>query len=155
MTIKQYYSNQLLTQSANASELITVASEADLRALPDGVARCLLLDLVLNRTLDYEQTLLIAMQKLTPGGELLVMLGSIAPEMLDNTKSFWGFTLASANYIFGKHFASEDFKVFGYGNVLVGRILLTGGSAKDLKAEELAYVNPYYPVYVGVTVIKK
>ncbi len=155
MTIKQYYTNQLLQQSDNASGLVRVASEADLRALPDGVVPSLLLDLVLNRTLDYEQVLVTAMQKVVQGGELLVMLGSIAPEELAGGKSFWGFTLASTNYIFKKHFATDKFKVFGYGNVLVGRVLLTGGGAEDLKTEELMYGDPYYPVYVGVRVIKQ
>jgi hypothetical protein len=123
MTIKEHYADILCNSRASEEKIITVTSAAELSALTDASSPRLYLDLVLNRTLDYEAVIELAKQKLTSGGELLVLLASIAPEQ-DEVESFWGFTLASAKYIFGKHFAEKDFEVFGYGNVLVGRILL-------------------------------
>lgn len=154
MRIRDYYKKKFVEESLGETQFLEINSLEKLKKLSDQSIPVLSIDGLLNQSLEYEETLKLAKQKLTAGGTLLVFAGSIAPA-LDGQGSLWGFTLASANFIFQKYFDSESFKVTGFGNVLVGRVLLTGGQVSDLSQEELDLFDPYYPVFLGVKAIKK
>ena len=149
MNIIEYYKKQFLSNYPDAVVAPVIISLEQLYSLPEGPAKCLVIDGLLNHTLDYEQVIRLAKEKLTASGRLLVFLQSIAPS-LDSQPSYWGFTLASGKYIFTKYFEPENVEVSGFGNVLVGRVLLTGGTKEDLSEAELEFVDPFYPVCVGV-----
>ncbi|QQR77295.1 MAG: methyltransferase domain-containing protein [Candidatus Moraniibacteriota bacterium] len=154
--VDSYYSRIFLEKNIGefSESALRIEARSTMKAYTDASVDCVVLEMLLNRVYEYEQLLEEAKRILTRGGMLLCTLSSIAPK-LHQEEHLWGFTVASAQYIFEKHFGSTNVQIASFGNVFSGRMLLEGFPAVQLRQEELEYVDPFFPVVIGVSVKKE
>jgi hypothetical protein len=108
MNIDQYYKERFLNKHQITAS--TINSVAALAELPDSSTSLLVIDGLLNQELDYESVIKLAHTKLATGGTLYAILSSIAPTVSDGKKSYWGFALAGASYMFKKYFGEKRYR---------------------------------------------
>ena len=62
----------------------------------------------------------------------------------------WGFTGLSISKLCREQFSSDRLEVRCHGNVLTSVAFLQGLAAEELRAEELAFHDPLYPLLITV-----
>ena len=153
-SIEQYYVKSFLVEHNEFFEhAVVINTQVDLEKYDENSIQTLFIPQLLNSAHDYEAVVKKAFQVLKPGGVMLATLTSIALPINQEGRS-WGFTIASAQYIFVKFFKVENIVVKNFGNALAGRLSLTGVSKEDIAAEKLDYADPFFPVVVGVKAVK-
>ncbi|MBP7927522.1 methyltransferase domain-containing protein [Patescibacteria group bacterium] len=131
----------------------------DLRNL-DGIADntydCMIVTQTFVMIDDFHKAVAECYRVLKPGGALLVTmpcLGRVGKGTGHN--QFWRFTKTSCEYIFGKAFGKENVESKTYGNVFAGQCFWVGMASDELTKDELAYMDPEYPVIVATKAIKR
>ncbi len=154
--IDDYYSRIFFEKNIGrlSESALHVDRYEEMKLMKSSFCSCVILDRLLNKEYEYERVVEEARRILVSGGTLLAALSSCAPST-GQSESFWGFTIASAQHIFGKYFSAENIQIASFGNVLSGRMLLEGITASKLRAEELDDVDPFFPVIVGVIARKE
>jgi SAM-dependent methyltransferase len=109
---------------------------------------------VLNETADPRSVLAEMGRVLVPGGTILATLTTIAPPVRDEYSQI-GFSPAATEYLFEKEFSGAAISITGYGNVLAGRMLLSGKGTGALTRNALNFVDPYFPLVSCVKVLSK
>ena len=114
---------------------------------------CLIITQTLGMIDDYEAAVREIHRILKPDGCLLLTVSATAP-ILDPEKSFWRFTQASINYIFGKYFKKNKMQTKSYGNVLAGQAFWVGLAVEDMEKSELEFNDPLYPLIIALRAYK-
>jgi ubiquinone/menaquinone biosynthesis C-methylase UbiE len=153
-TIEAYYTQAFIEKNkAQSSEATRISSYEDLQKLPSESVEILLLENMLNTTFDYHAVVKEGYRVLKPHGTVLCTAYSICLP-IDSDKRYFGFTIASAKYIFGKYFKPELTEITHYGNALSGRLALRGTLSSEVEEEKLITADPFFPVIVGVKAMK-
>jgi SAM-dependent methyltransferase len=133
---------------------------ADLAAadtVPSDQFDCFVLTQTLQFVRDTRMALYHAHRMLRPGGVLLVTVPTasrIAPRYGLET-DYWRFTPLGCAALVGERFGESQVTTRAYGNVLTSMAFLMGLSAEELRAEELAYHDPYFPLLAAVRAVKR
>lgn len=156
-SVDEYYARIFLESYEKTwSELVFHAKRMDTIITAESSSiKHVVADRLLNREYDVDRVIREIARVLEPGGIVYTTLLSVAPELSSSPGNLWGFTHASAKYLFGKYFHLADMSVKTYGNVLSGRFLMEGKPASQLTLRELSAVDPHFPVVVGVVAIKR
>lgn len=130
---------------------------ADLRNMPeikDETYDCIILTQVLQFIDNHESAIKECHRILKPGGVLLATLPFVSRvDVRAGIKGdFWRFTIASAQYAFGKYFNKLEIK--SWGNVLSGIGFWIGSTQEELSKKELDYNDSDFPVLISVRAIK-
>lgn len=124
---------------------------ADLRHLekmPANTYDTIILTHVLGMIDDYDAVIKGLKRILKPGGSLLVTVSSFAPLFSGIETNFWRFTVASAKYVFGKHF--KHLEVVSRGNVLTGQAFWVGIAQEELTKDQLAFDDPRFSCVITI-----
>lgn len=156
-SIAQYFTKVFLDKniaSLNKNYIEIPADKvATLKDVADNSYDSIILPFTLNQVFEYQDLVKESMRVLKPGGTVLAILTTIALTPLEH-KVHWGFTSVAARYIFSQYFPKSTVEIEEFGNVLIGRYLLNEKPASGLTTEQLQYVDPYFPVIVGVKATK-
>lgn len=130
---------------------------ADLRNMPeikDETYDCIILTQVLQFIDDYESAIRECWRILKPEGALLVTLPFISrvDARAEVKNDFWRFTIASAQYSFGKYF--NKLEIRSWGNVLSGLGFWIGAAQEELSKRGLNHDDQNFPVLISVRAIK-
>lgn len=129
-----------------------VADLANAYDVPTDAFDCFILTQTLQLIFDTRGAIQHAHRMLRPGGVLLVTVPTISrvvPRYGLET-DYWRFTTAACAALFMPVFGERRVTITPYGNVLASTAFLTGMAAEELSRKELAMVDPYFPVIVGV-----
>lgn len=136
-------------------QVLLVTSLDEVRNKSSTSVDTVILDRLLNRTLDYEYLMAEAYRILKPGGQLLATVVALAPSCDEQgEEQYWGFTQDAARFLTEKYFAREAITLTVYGNVLAGRFLLKRRPAAELSHKELSFTDERWPVVTGIKAIK-
>jgi FkbM family methyltransferase len=117
---------------------------------------CIILTQTIHIIDDFHSVLTSVHRMLKKGGILLVTLPSVS--RIDVAagigSDFWRFTTASAEYMFKKHFKTENLEIIAHGNVWVCAAFLYGLALEELTREELDYQDENFPLMICVKAIK-
>jgi SAM-dependent methyltransferase len=143
-------SDILDVDSANPSATIV----ADLTAA-DGISNDAFDCFILTQTLQYVYDLAAAVRHthriLRPGGIVLCTVPSVSRVgEKDVASTFWRFTAASCERLFGEGFPGGEVTVGTRGNVLSAVAFLLGMAHEELSAHELEADDPFFPVLITV-----
>lgn len=134
-----------------------VADLSDAPQISDESFDCVILTQTLQFILDVSAAVDSLHRILRPGGSVLATMPSISQiSEYDMVRwgDFWRFTRASAGALFGTRFGSDNVEVVSFGNLLSAVAFLHGLAAEELNSEELALVDPTYPLIIGVKATK-
>jgi Methyltransferase domain len=131
---------------------------ADLAAalsVPSARFDCFILTQTLQFIYDVRAAVGHAHRMLSCGGVLLATVPSIIrmDRELERT-DYWRFTVASCRALLGEFFGPDQFTVQAHGNVLAAIAFLSGMAAEELRPDELAAVDPRFPVVICVRAVK-
>lgn len=125
--------------------------------VPVGAFDCVILTQTLNIIYDFRGSLKHATQALKPGGVLLATVPGIAQLSRYDLDRGWGdhwrFTILSATKIFHEVFPAGAVTTREYGNVLAAAAFLYGISQTELTRAELDYLDPEYPMIIGLRAV--
>ncbi|MEK7507170.1 MAG: methyltransferase domain-containing protein [Patescibacteria group bacterium] len=128
----------------------------NLKKMPDNKYDCIILTQVLQFIDDYDSAIKECYRILKSGGVLLATLPFIS--RIDGRTGpagdYWRFALASAKYIFEKHFSSSNIEIKSWGNVLSGLAFWVGMAQEELSQKELDYRAPDFPVIISIRATK-
>jgi hypothetical protein len=119
--------------------------------IPDGSFDCIVLTQTLQLIFDVASAIRTLHRILKPGGSLLLTVpGTISQLETGPWKSVWhwGFTRLSIERLLHEAFHPGDIEVVEYGNVLASIALLQGLASEELRALELDFRDPLYPLLV-------
>ncbi len=144
----------ILDINRNNSEATIIADLRNMPEIKDGTYDCIILTQVLQFIADYESAIRECWRILKPGGALLVTLPFISRvDARAGVKGdFWRFTMASAQYSFGKYF--NKLEIRSWGNVLSGLGFWIGSAQEELSKKELDHDDPNFPVLVSIKAVK-
>ncbi len=116
----------------------------------------ILLTQVLQFIDDLDSAISECKRILKPGGVALVTLPSLSriDPISGGTGDFWRFTVASAKYLFSRHFPAECIQVRSEGNIYGAMSFLAGFSVEDVSLRKLAVADPNFPTLITVRVVK-
>lgn len=126
-------------------------------SVPEAGFDCFVCTHTLNVIYDIRSALESCRRLLRPGGTLLLTVAStthVSRFDADRWGDYWRFTPQGIGRLVGDVFASQP-QVTSYGNVLAATAMLHGVVAEELTPQELAVVDPDYPVAVGVRVVRQ
>jgi SAM-dependent methyltransferase len=132
------------------SRATIIADLAEEGALPDAAFDCLIVTQTLQYIADPAAALRSCAAALRPGGTLLLAVpaltahDSIEPDDVD----FWRFWPAGLRHLLDLAFPGAVVALHSAGNLVTTIAFLHGISAEELRAEELALVDPRYPVVI-------
>jgi SAM-dependent methyltransferase len=109
------------------------------------------LDRCLQRLPEPRVALEEVVGRLKPGAALITLFTGIARPEPERRRPFWIVTPYAARRLHGERRELERVEVERYGNVALALAWLYRLPADDLTEQELATVDPAYPVLVGVT----
>ncbi|HEX2045481.1 MAG TPA: methyltransferase domain-containing protein [Gaiellaceae bacterium] len=136
-------------------EATLVADLCEPDSLPAGAFDCFLLTQTLQLLPDVERGLGNAWRGLSPGGVLLLTVPTVA--RVDRHLSeidFWRFTPRGLREALDRSCPGAEAVVEGFGNLVAAIAFLAGLAARELRAEELAHADPYFPVLAAARVRK-
>lgn len=147
----QYYTDSFLKENLGDPNIcVFITTVEQLATIEPESCSSIFLNQVPNRTYEFEKVIADAKSKLKPQGKLLTTLLSIAPSLTEDP-NYWGFTPAAAKYFFSKYFPQGRVSASSYGNVYIGRYLIKPDGLPIPTLKELSYVDPFFPVFVGVS----
>lgn len=125
-------------------------------AIPAGSYDCFILTQTLNLIYDVGSAWAHAVRILKPGGTLLGTVSAvnrISAEDGGLDDDYWRFTSGSIRKITEGTPRATQLRIDGFGNVLACSAFLYGIPAEEIEAERLDYVDPYFPLVYGFSVI--
>lgn len=124
--------------------------------IPSDTFDCIVLTQTLHLIYDVPAAIRTLERILAPGGVLLATVPGISQIDVGQWRDswYWAFTLLSARRLFADHFASPDVTIEGHGNVLAAVAFLEGLASTELRPDELAVVDPAYPVTITIRAVK-
>lgn len=113
--------------------------------------------IICTQTLPFIYDVAAAVQKLyaalKPGGVMLVTLpciSQISRYDMDRWGDYWRFTRLSAQRLFEGVFGAAGVQIDEHGSVLTATAFLQGISAEELRAAELNFQDPDYPLTITI-----
>lgn len=143
----------ILTENKRANLHVDLA-QAD--AIPQGSYDCFILTQTLNLIYDVRSAWAHAVRILKPGGTLLGTVSAvnrISAEDGGLDDDYWRFTSGSIRKITEGIPRATQLRIQGFGNVLACCAFLYGIPAEAVEPDRLDYVDPYFPVVYGFSVI--
>ncbi len=124
----------------------------DIQSISSNTYDCIILTQVLQFVDDYKAAIRECYKILKPGGILLVTTPAISRIdcRAEVKNDFWRFTKAGMQYSFDKVFDKDNVVVNTMGSVLSGLAFWVGMAQEDLKASDLEYNDPNFPVIVTI-----
>lgn len=119
---------------------------------------CVLLTQTLPFIFDAAAAVRTVHHILRPGGVVLATvpgISQISHYDMDRWGHHWAFTTRSITRLFGDAFGAGAVRVESHGNVLAAIAMLHGLSAADLRASELAHIDPEYQVVITARAAKR
>src|SRR5262249_26011527 len=146
----------VLDVDANNTAATITADLADADELPADVADCVIFVQTLQYVYDCAAAVRGVHKLLRPGGVALATVPSLSriSRSTGVGSDFWRFTAPSVERLFGDPFGPEV-SVHAHGNVLTGIGFLAGLAAEDLRPEELAIDDEYFPVVITARAVKR
>lgn len=132
-----------------------VADLCEPGSLPEGGFDCFLMTQTLQLLPDVDRGLENAWRALAPEGVLLLTVPTVA--RVDRHVSdidFWRFTPHGLAEAIARSCPDAETAVEGLGNLVAAIAFLVGLAASELRAEELAHADPYFPVLAAARVEK-
>ncbi len=136
-------------------EATLVADLCEPDSLPAETFDCFLLTQTLHLLPDVACGLQNAWRTLAPGGVLLLTVPTVA--RVDRHLSeidFWRFTPRGVREAVDRSCPEAEAVVEGFGNLVAAIAFLAGLATRELRAEELAHVDPYFPILAAARVQK-
>jgi SAM-dependent methyltransferase len=136
-------------------EATLVADLCEPDSLPADTFDCFLLTNTLQFLPDVACGLQNAWRTLAPGGVLLLTVPTVA--RVDRHLSeidFWRFTPRGVREAVDRSCPEAEPVVEGFGNLVAAIAFLAGLATRELRAEELAHVDPYFPILAAARVQK-
>lgn len=121
--------------------------------IADNSFDCIVLTQTLHLIFDVAAAVRTLHRILKPGGTLLMTVPGTISQIESgqwNTIWHWGFTRLSIEKLLGEAFRPEQVGIAEYGNVLASIAFLEGLASEELRAAELDYRDPLYPLLIGV-----
>jgi SAM-dependent methyltransferase len=123
--------------------------------LPESCFDCVILVQTLQYIFNLEAAVRAVHRALKPGGVVLCTLPSVTRIGRRYLESdLWRFTSASARGLFGGVF-DQGVEVEPVGNLLACTAFLAGLAAEELSEAKLAVRDPYFPLLVTVSAMKR
>lgn len=123
--------------------------------IPSNIFDCVIFTQTLQFIYDPNAALKTLFRILRSGGVLLATFPGISQIDSDwNDISYWRFTALSAKKLFTAVFPVENVTIKANGNVLSAIAFLHGLASEEMRAEELDYCDPAYPVLITVRAVK-
>ncbi len=134
-----------------------VADLADASQVPSDRFDAAIVTQTLDLIYDVRAAVATLHRILAPGGVLLATFPGISPVGRDKWADAWswGLTVPSAQRLFEEFFRPADVQVESFGNALTASALMQGLAREDLTLEEMAVVDPSYPVTIAVRAQKR
>ncbi len=141
-------------ESTNPAATI-IADITTATTIPSNYFDCIVLTQTLHLIYDVPAALAQAWRILRPGGVLLATVPAVGrvANPGDGT-TYWRFTSASCQKLFGAAFEDEHTTVWAYGNVLTCVAHLMGMAFEELRPQELEIADPRFPLVVAVRAVK-
>jgi peptidoglycan/xylan/chitin deacetylase (PgdA/CDA1 family)/SAM-dependent methyltransferase len=131
---------------------------ADLRAtgLPGERYDCVILTQTLHVIDDMPAVLAEVRRLLKPGGVLLATMPTASRVCVEYGPDgdFCRLTAAGARQLFETTFAPDELEITTYGNLLATVAFLHGFARHELRSDEYARQDPWYPLVIGVRATK-
>ncbi len=126
--------------------------------IPSDAFDCIIFTQTLEHVHDARGALRHLYRILKPGGVLLATSTGIKRigrrEGVDAWGEYWHFTSQTMGRLFRETFPAPNVRVGVYGNILTTIAALHGLAAKELRQEELDYVDPDYEVVITVRAVR-
>jgi peptidoglycan/xylan/chitin deacetylase (PgdA/CDA1 family)/GT2 family glycosyltransferase/SAM-dependent methyltransferase len=149
--------SDVLDVDAGNAQATVVADLSRADTLEEARYDCFILTQTLGVIFDVRAALRHALRVLKPGGVLLATLpatGRVSYEDGGLDGDYWRFAESGVRRLFAELLPPDAFEVAGWGNVLVDAAFYFGLAAEELTAEELAAVDPYFPLIYTVRAVK-
>jgi hypothetical protein len=148
--------SDVLDIDPNNVDATVVADLCDEGSLPAARFDCFVLTQTLHLLSDVQTGLRNAWQALAPGGVLLLTAPTLARVDRHLTEiDFWRFTPRGLERLLADACPDAEAEVEGRGNLITAIAFLAGLSADELKAEELAHADPFFPILACARVRKR
>lgn len=125
--------------------------------IPSNAFDCIVVTQTLQFVFDMRLAIAILHRALKPGGVMLVTVPGVTSIARDDDWGntwFWSLTPGALKRLLAESFGGElDMTCFG--NVLTASAFLYGVPSNELTPEELAVVDPHYPVIVAARAVKR
>ncbi|MEO5647727.1 MAG: glycosyltransferase, partial [Chitinophagaceae bacterium] len=124
--------------------------------IQDNTFDCIILTQTLHLIYEYKDALKTCERILKPGGTLLLTVPGITHIDQGEWKNYWlwSFTEASITRIFLEVFPVHTTVVETHGNVLVATAFLYGMGLKEIRKEDMDFVDPHYQVIITAKAVK-
>src|ERR1700754_397424 len=143
----------ILTENKTATLHVDLA-QAD--QIPSESYDCFILTQTLNLIYDARSACAHAVRILKPGGILLGTVSAvnrISAEDGGLHGDYWRFTSGSIRKIVESIPRARQLQIHGFGNVLTCCAFLYGIPAESIERDRLDFVDPYFPVVYGFSVV--
>jgi glycosyltransferase involved in cell wall biosynthesis len=147
----------VLHPTAGNQKATIVADLTSADHVPSEAFDCIVLTQVLPFILDVTAAVRTLHRILRPGGVVLATVPGISQIVrydMERWGDFWRFTSLSARRLFECGFPEGEVQVGVHGNVLAATAFLQGLSSRELRPEELDYLDPDYEVLITVRAVK-
>lgn len=131
-----------------------VADLTDASEIPDNSYDCIIITQTLQMIFDVRAAVTTMHRILKPGGVVLCTVPCISQIADPAWTWYWGFTELALTRLLTESFSADGVRGRGYGNVLSATSFLQGMSAREFSEQELAFVDPEYPVIVAAVARK-
>nr|WP_246214907.1 glycosyltransferase [Modestobacter muralis] len=144
--------SDVLNIRAGHPDTTLVGDLADGEGLPSEAFDCIVLTQTLHLVHDLPAAIRTLHRMLRPGGSVLATFPGISPVSADEWAAtwHWALTTVSAGRLFGDVFGTQSIEVGHHGNVLTSAAFLYGMAAHELRAHELAAIDPQFPMLITV-----
>jgi SAM-dependent methyltransferase len=147
--------SDVLDIDPNNVDATVVADLCDDGSLPAARFDCFVLTQTIHLLSDVHTGLRNAWQTLAPGGVLLLTAPTLARVDHHLTEiDFWRFTPRGLERMLAETCPDADAAVESSGNLVAAIAFLAGLAAHELRADELAYADPYFPILACARVRK-
>ena len=143
----------ILTENSKAN---VFADLAQAHSIPEGTYDCFILTQTLTLIYDVRSAWAHAVRILKPGGMLIGTVSAvnrISAEDGGLDEDYWRFTSGSIKKITEEIPRAIQLNIQSFGNVLACSAFLYGIPAEAIEKHHLDYVDPYFPVIYGFTLI--
>jgi SAM-dependent methyltransferase len=148
--------NDVLDIAEDNPRATIIADLTHAENVPSDSFDCVILTQTLQLIYDLRSAIQTLHRILKPGGVLLATFPGIS--QIDHKECgeywCWAFTRLSARRLFEEVFPAANLRIEAHGNVLAAISLLHGLTVKELRQEELNYLDPDYEVLITLRAVK-